>query len=641
MEEFDFDLNTFLDSQGLTLNGVEKEGILNVQDKQGNQFEFNVNQYLASQKLDPKKVKITQVNSPKTAIPVTDDRVGLWDRFAMSFGNKEGSIAYLKNKFDDVSFDEEKGITLKGKDGVWRQIDPSVIDDPTDFAADLVEGIPTIASAVATTAASAAAGTAGLVASPVGALAAGAAAGAATGGGVEALRVSMGKIMGTYKATNEEFAKDVATEALMSLGGEAVGVGVKAGAKVLGKALRPLKDAAPRSKEILSEFFGKQMGIEPEHFLTAIDNPELIEQSLKEMRVGAKYSDDAISNATRSQIKELETALPEAATVLRSKYSTELSKLHEAAGKTNYSVNLGEIATDHLDALKSTGLIKEVPIGKAELDPVTLLPTSSKVKYELATTEDLARQFDVSPDQLTDIVPPQFRKEIGGLVNELTQYKKAGSAQGKQASEAVMKINTILNSLQRSMYDPTKPQLGRYAKVVVGDFQEKLANTYAQAGLGAERASLSNIMKRQSDALFLADKVKMGEANMDMLLNKVLKKPGSAEAVKEDIEGLLVEAGMPNLITKVKVMETAKQFAPVFSRKQSTLVGSFMPNRAVLGTLDIQRKLSNTLLGKGETFRRALLNDPEALARTLQTMENADKDTNDITDELLRQGGMK
>jgi hypothetical protein len=234
--------------------------------------------------------------SPSQAIPESPLNIDQRALFS-AFGNRAGVEKALRQQFEDVKPDPADPEKFVVKDqGVWKKLDPdntawettknllsaagkalniafnpfaptysqSIAGEGPQLDAGEREALGDVADitrevGIAGTALATAALTGG-ASIPIQA-----AAMTGTAGAARTMQTSMGRAVGTYDATAAEQLQDVGTEMLWALGGEAMGVGIRQGARGAVKAIQGIQKNLPRwsagSKTLGADLMSKLMGI--------------------------------------------------------------------------------------------------------------------------------------------------------------------------------------------------------------------------------------------------------------------------------------------------------------------------------------------------------------------------------------------
>lgn len=116
-----FDAEAFLETQGMRFGGF-KDGRPIAVNEQGEEFDFDAAAAIESLGQDPSKFRI-DYNAPQSAI--AESPISFADRFKLSFAPPEEKLAYLKAQYGDATYDEEKGIVVRTKEGAWHEVDPN------------------------------------------------------------------------------------------------------------------------------------------------------------------------------------------------------------------------------------------------------------------------------------------------------------------------------------------------------------------------------------------------------------------------------------------------------------------------------------------------------------------------------------
>lgn len=266
-----FNAQAFFESEGLTFQGLARPGVAKVMTEDGQEGEFDVSSFLASEGVKNADV---EYNTPQTALQNVTP-VSTLDRLKLSFGNAKGGAAYLKSKFQDATVNEDGKLLVKDQ-GVWQTIDPEgfsngdgwsfaeAIGDLADVSRDILLGAGQVAGAAA-----GAVGTGGV----------GTIAGSAAGGAIASTAAAaLGRIIGTYEATPEELIKDVALDTILAAGGETVALGAKNAVLPAFKSfLGKVKASTPDVQNTVVASMKAGLGMSDEAAHTAISfNDELL-----------------------------------------------------------------------------------------------------------------------------------------------------------------------------------------------------------------------------------------------------------------------------------------------------------------------------------------------------------------------------
>lgn len=270
-------------------------------------------------------------SSPESAI--NKSPVSFADRFKLAAGEKEQSIKFLKQKFEDVTTDKYGNYIVKDK-GLWHRVDPKHLGDgdawtrAKELVGDAVDATFKVGSGMAVGATTTAIlGPGALVGAAVGGV--GAAIGdafseeisdavsdnpktSATAGGVllaggikalktgdkvlkktalpailsagmvEGVRTSLGRFVGTYPEDTEQQLKDIGFEMLLTAGGELVAAGVKPTFQTLAKAGGKLKALPDGAKRTWATGIGNFSTVGPDRLYDYMNDPMPVNRLFQE-----------------------------------------------------------------------------------------------------------------------------------------------------------------------------------------------------------------------------------------------------------------------------------------------------------------------------------------------------------------------
>jgi hypothetical protein len=299
-----FDAAGFLQANNLQFVDVgDKPGQVKVLNPAGEEHTLDLDRMLAS-----KGIKGAEIvyNTPDN--PVERSPVGLMDRLKLSMGNAKGQLAYLKNNYQDAQLRENGDLIVKDK-GAWYTVDPRGLGDGTgwDIAKELVGDVLDLGKDAVTTAGQVAGSAVGVAGGAPGMVA-----GAAAGGGLASgATIALGRILGTYDATPQEMARDVALDTLLSAGGEAVALGAKAAiVPAAKKALAGLNKAAPEVKSMVTSLYATSTGASESNIARLIERPEPVNAELDSLIKGAGAKADSQNLLRLSREKAIKAAEP-------------------------------------------------------------------------------------------------------------------------------------------------------------------------------------------------------------------------------------------------------------------------------------------------------------------------------------------
>ena len=502
-----FNVQEFLASQNLQLkttrDGVFAEGV----DETGQPFEFSPRQYLIAQGIDPTNVDI-QWNTPNQALPESPTTIA--DRAFLSLGNPRGQVKWLKQKFDDAGYTAKNGLVVKDK-GVWKQVDPSLlngdgweISEALKDVADLTGDVPVVGGAAGGAIVSAPSGPAAL---------GGAAAGAGAG---ETLRTSLGRLVGTYDASPGEQLADIGIEAALGLGGETIGLGLKAVAKSqiakqMGKTFRFVKqEADDAAKGIYTNAVGTLTGVGSEAAEWAAENPEELSRTITKLIKTGDTSRDIAAKLAPLQQRRAQQFLDGAADALPAKYGELLDETINLAEARGMQVNVGEVVEKSMKALEREGLgrLETTKAGKLILRPFS----PAEIAERLGNVETLA--------------PADF-KAINEVLGSLNQFSRIGVQRGAAAARTLANINRSVNqSFKRFQREPSLQRIGA---VATSEFKNGVNEAFNKAGLSAQWARGAQLYSEFSEAVNAARRISQSDQGTGLFIDRLLKDSGAGK----------------------------------------------------------------------------------------------------------------
>lgn len=593
------DLPQILQSKGINPDSVEilsvnEEGVAEFKEKEsGKVGRFNPRAYLESQvggDVDKFEINPTY-NTPDTAVQEFPKK--LQDKFdfirlkTKGLGNVKGSIKRLQKEFGEgnVSFSEKNGIVLK-ENGQWKPLDPSsspvdYIKDPWEFARD-VQDLAGEAILFAGEEAGGLVGrAAGLVAGKAGGTA-GDISGSAVGAGIaEKFRQSLGRIVGTYEATEEEAMQDVATEMMFSAGGQALGLGLIPGAGRFLKATKGLKQGIDdTSKAVFSKVVGFLNGTGESATREIIENgPDItrkIRSSVTKGKAQAKrLGEAAATKSAREQgqliaTQEADTALKTASQEFLSKrtqdYSNGITKIGLKANKANLSIDFNNVTREIRSGVEQVGLGRYVK-GRG-----------GKLKFEPNSAQEIERAIKgVDPDLDVPALDAKTIKKFKDFGQALERFQ-LGTLKGRAASKQLINLNQSMNSLLDGI-DPLKqPNMHRILTTARTSTQNKVMARMPK-DLAADFAEVNAKYANTSQAAQLARRVKNGDGVKES--QKVLEQFfGQVEKQEDAILGVQsflannTDAGI-KAFREAAQWETAKRYIPVAPKMGLVQTGTF------------------------------------------------------------------
>lgn len=557
-----FDAGSYLKSQGLELaDGVDSSGSYSVRTPDGNTVQMDVRGYLKAKGIPVDKLQV-EFNDPESAVETSP--VGLEDRAKLALGNARGGLEYLKNKFEDAAYTEDKGLVVK-KAGVWHTVDPTT--DPWDLSAelgkDIVEGairyVPSMAGQVIGGGIGKVVG--GAIGGAAGGVVPGGAAPGAVAGGVagqivgsgigaaagEKLRTSLGRAVGTYQATPEEEAKDLAFEGLLGMAGVAIPLGARPALDKLAKVTGGFKAASEGVKDMAAKVWGAVNGTGAPATKTLIEKSPEVAAEMGRAAKSYVGVDGIKAGLTQEQANVAESFLDHATKELPRKYGTMLDDLVQSADTSKLKVNVGAAMTDAVSSLEDMGLGKVV---KGELVPYS--------KQEIA---DRAAQ-GITASGIDDAT----LSKVNQIVSGVEKYSGIGELEGSKAAKVLTDINKNLNSIQRGLSKQQLPPEAERALSQVGSkFHELVGSSFEKAGLGEKYANMQMLYKDYGDAVNQARTILRSNNGVENLVSRLTaQRPGPTAQGADNMARLLAEltgdAGK-KAYEDIMAKEAAKQYS--------------------------------------------------------------------------------
>lgn len=597
----------YLEAKGLEFSRVDNDGNYFINDNEGNEKKFRVHEFLKSKGVDTNKMDFSLNNADD---PLDTSPVEIADRAALSLGNRAGSIDYLKQKFDAVKYNPEGELVVK-KSGVWHRVDPeSMGGNPwemtRELVADLADAAPTIGVIGASIGAGIATGGSSLVAQV--------AAQGATGGAAEGIRTSLGRAVGTYKATAEEQIADIGLETLFNLGGAAIGAGVnasgKAGVRMLRKAGERLAKSGPDSQGLIANMLGPvTVGADNIHEMIA--DPKIVTQFLDDALTAGKSEAEAAQHLVQGQIDDLVSIANRAPKALSDKWESNARVLKEMASE-NFNAALPEIHKTMHSTLLSEGLIRVEDkvgrrVGNTLVRPAILTPEALMT----SNLDDLSiRMFSFE-----ELVKAQKKS---GIPNKF--------ANSREAYDMAAEMFTSMKNLEVKKLSgkPAVDQLMSFKQTMAAKTWE-LSNKANNANLGFAGklfSTVDSVMDGQVDNIFaknqmaepwskLNSEYNQTKSFLEPLMNARKKAIGSNDVAAFQPElNRILSAGSGNLANKnslktavnlINRPEITQSFENIYKRNAAkAFVPKFGPYAKVAGSAAVGSVISgNPLMALG------------------------------------------
>lgn len=423
--------------------------------------------------------------------PINESPLDITERFKLGIGEEKGNLEFLKKRFEAVQQDGSGNLVVKDK-GAWYRVDPDNFDsaDPWKVTKELLGEVAENAFEIGTVGASVAAG----IATGGASLAIQAGAAGLAAGSMATARTSMGRLVGTYKATPEQQLKDVAFETMLNTGGVFLAAGIKPGAKMIGKGLEKAGlnlsklDAAPR--EAYKKLFGTLTGAGSDNMETLLQMPQ---------KVSAKIGTSA-DDLVRESVNHLEVVANSADELAKEVYQGKMSNLLKAINP-QFSENADDLLLPVYKKMVLDGAIDVQVAGKA------LKPAEAVVKLNALSGsfgDDVAFKFKPREEMLkvlqargqtdaldlTDDAAHSLYKHFFERLEELRGVK---SFKGASGAKQLLDLNRHINDLT------WKLQLNAKSNGI-NAISRKMADAHTQI-----KASLNNIFDKGSKPGLFSD----------------------------------------------------------------------------------------------------------------------------------------
>lgn len=556
--------------------------------------------------------------------PIPKSPLSFEDRLKLSVGNSSGKIKYLKQAgYEDAKFNEDNDLLVK-KGGLWHQADGSTFGDAdawtatknivktavgggiamvagknnklakdllnNDFAKELAGDSADMAPELATLGVSVGAG----VATGGASLMAQAGGQMAAGGGMATARTSLGRLAGTYDASNEDQAKEVAFETMLNLAGTVIPAGVKPTAKIVGEGLEKfasitgLKWAGTQTKEAFKKIYGA-LSIGEDNLDTVLEHAPQVRKTMEE--VGSNYKGQGYVDHLKSRsvlaVKEIANRTQE---VLNDAYTGIKGKLLSSVGD-DFVANIDDIVHGVHDDFLNQGFADVAFNGKVVPRTEVLdllarnggkLPSSHKVvlktqKQILQTMKDAGTLGDGANIGIDDEAYRMVSKYFG----QVSQLKGTAAKQGKEAAEQLLNFNKLASDITYGFkmqgddagLNVISRMMSKQHELIEGTVKK----SFEQRGSGELFSSLNSnysYLKEQAAPLLAAMKQarKTGDsASYERLLTQLNAKGGKNVTKKLGVDALIDAAGkngskageaMKRLKHQIRINEAAISVSP-------------------------------------------------------------------------------
>lgn len=545
-------------------------------------------------------------NTPETAM--NRSPLSATDRMKLSFGNEQGNINYLKEKFADAKVmtgpDGKPSKEIAVRQGnTWFRVDPKNGDiaDPWEKTKEYIKD----AASFAPEALGIGAAIGADIATGGGSMAA---TGAIAGASTAAIRTSLGRLIGTYDATPAEQAWDIGFESLLNAAGGKILGGVKPTAKWIARnALDPMAAAfkdvvagtavergatalAGLPKDVFKKVFASY-SVGENNFDTMVENTDAVKSTMSRLsdmagRDVQGYHDQAI----RDQVGYVAKIAGDTRQTLSSIYGNMRNQLL-AKVPADFSVNLEDsVYSAYKGALeKGLGVIKvgkETLSGPKALDYLAKNGTS-KASFSLLSQDELkiAIQQGAPLDQGVGYLAVD--KEAHGILSEfyknLEAFAGGQNRTGTEGARALLDFKKVATDLAHKSVNSEAAQGINEVRFMINDAKAQIDNSVFQElkkhGVASEFTNLNQTYDKLSTGFApLLNAQKRAIASGDTkayegLLSTFLARPKPSASARFAVDDAIQAAdanGLKALADSlrqqklgIQVTEAAKAFNPI------------------------------------------------------------------------------
>jgi hypothetical protein len=624
------DLARMFADNGMEFQGVDAAtGNPIVRDKSdGTVGKLDLDRMLADEGLDRSKLNL-QYNTPSTALNEAPPDMGL----RPTFRNEKGFVSHLKKSYEDVQVDPEQGIVVKAN-GTYYRADPSgwANFNPWELSRELVENLDLGVDAAATGLGAAVGGIPGALAGQA----------AST-----TFKTSLGRVLGTYEATPEEQLGDIALETAFAAGGYGLAAGAKPVFSQVAKALKKIDGSL--AKEAWTSLIGFMSRTGPTAAETMVENPgrvaRTIESAFKEVGRGANTS-AVIEKLAEKKAGAATQMLEEATEALPRKYAENLRTMVQEAGERTVKLDVQAVARQAQQAIANQGLGKFVPAAD-DATRMVFAPLSEAEKTALGI-----------PD-----LPEGVEQELKRLGTFLERYASDGTLHGEAGAQRLANMNKKLNELIRDARKSGSEDYKRALDVAAKAYRGAVGQAFADQGLGDAWVAVNKPYRQYADAVEAARTMLNSQEGVFTFADKLTKgagKKGSATGIAKDLKELLGARG-EELFEDVLVNNAAMKFAPkapqlgigwllasgpavigaAAASSPRLMLKTTQGGEAVAKLLPQAFNMLEHVKGSPDSFRRALLTNPEALNIMMREVMQGAVGEEQLRDQLLQAGGVK
>jgi hypothetical protein len=451
----------------------------------------------------------TSGQTPESASDVSG--VSFLDRLKMSVGNDAGSLAYLKQNYEDAKQLPDGRMVVK-QGGKWSQVDPSGWGggNPWDKAKELAKDTADLGgialNAAGAIGATVATGVTGGAAIPVVG-----AAGLATGG----VRTSLGRIVGTYQATPDEQLKDIGLEGLMNAGGEVLAIGAK---PVIGKVASAVKSfaegASDQAKQGMAAFLSWTTKASPESTTRLMERaPDVMGQITAVQKSGmpSYHTDLGLKERAMNYTKALFQNPQKALSAGFDAKETELL----ASVPGNFTSDISQPIHQGMAGLVKNEFVKPIAGETGEV-----------VGYKMAPREDIVNMLRHNGDDANEMVNREAYSRLQDYVEKANGYLQEGTKTGSDAVETLINIRrgfdkfyykaTEANPEMAQILTPASSAMRQSLVLQIGSASQEVATKYAKMNEMYQQtmpmaAEASRVLRKPASLETFVDKLSGGD----------------------------------------------------------------------------------------------------------------------------------
>lgn len=609
--------------------------------------------------------------APETAI--NQSPISLEDRARLSVGNEAGKMRFLKEKFGEVK-KTKSGDLVVNNGGFWQRVDPSGLGDgdawsmTKELLADVTDIAPTAVNIGAQIGAAA-----GLAAATGGAsLLAQGGTSAAVGAALKAGETSLGRLVGTYEASDEEQLKDIGLEAILNMGGTMIAPAVKPTLTYIGNGLAKtgkLLGSAPTAvKEMVMEGWGNATGVGAKNIATLIDNPDAVSAAMKSV---SALKDNAADTLIRQNVDDV----------------AKIARASRAAASSMYD-KLADDAISQVDDTFKADIGASVKNAFKALADMGAGAIDDTGKFSMYTKEQLANKLSQSGELSALLSDDKSLKLVTDMASELGQYSSAKEFTGKAGAAQLMKFRKILGDFTYRLKEEADEAFLAPAQNIISKVNEAVDNTVLGAFqlakpvkstvtgemtdnlLAHTNQVYKNTLKELSPFLKAAGQAtkQNSDAPFQTLYNQLNSMQGRNTVQKTAFDKAVDMVGTyggnagkaaKDMFNSIRVREAAAAFTPNFRRgltAQGLLtgasIGAFVNPAAVATTAAIAggssprlqkelitggMKLKSFISGMTPAQRMQFINTPELFTSAINTVLQTPEIRNQATNQLMQQ----